>query len=502
MKKIFLIILIILIIISCIIVTFKVIGFSSGSKNQEIQQEDDGIVYAVTQINTKTDNAKALSKDEQNLICATSRGLLKKDSDGKISSDLAESYNVSSDGIEFEFILKDNIYWSDGSKITADDFISFFNDLINTEPSADIEPLLNVFGAADYKKGIGTFDKNVAITKKNNSILIRLNKKNNYFLDELTSPQYKLRKKLVLWADIAKNYKSLPYSGQFYISSFTSDKIALQKNSKSSDANIDKITFSKYQSSEYAMASFEVNKVDVLLNPPFSQIKRLNENDELISVNSDNGLCMALNEKYIQSLEQRREICKYFYKAVEDFEQNNPEIILSAEGGFFLDDKKDPNKLQNRKVIINDAKPQEVISELTLLAVENEGNKDFSEFLKDYLKTNYQIDLKYKLVSENEVKDEKAGGYDIILQSYQGVNNNVFYNQMAGSFTEKQKEMLNQLVNGKEQDYSKLESDIFNEFNVFPLYFYKINIARSEKIANLAIDGNQNIDFSLLGQNN
>ena len=44
------------------------------------------------------------------------------------------------------------------------------------------------------------------------------------------------------------------------------------------------------------MASFEVNKVDVLLNPPFSQIKRLNENDGLISVDSDNGLCMALNE--------------------------------------------------------------------------------------------------------------------------------------------------------------------------------------------------------------
>lgn len=495
MKKVFLII---LVIIGCIIVTFKVIGFGFGSKSQKIQQEDNGIVYAVTQINTKTDNAKVLSKEEQNLICATSRGLLKKDSDGKISSDLAESYNGSSDGIEFEFKLKDNIYWSDGSKITADDFISFFNDLINTEPSADIEPLLDVFGVADYKKGVGTFDKNVAITKRNNSILIRLNKKNNYFLDELTSPQYRLRKKLVLWADIAKNYKSIPYSGQFYISSFTSDKIAIQKNSKSSDTNIDKITFSKYQSSEYAMASFEVNKVDALFNPPFSQIKRLNENNELISVNSDNGLCMALNEKSIQSLEQRREICKYFYKAVEDFEQNNPEIILSAEGGFFLDDKKDPSKLQNRKVIINDAKPQGVISELTLLSVENEGNKDFSEFLKDYLKINYQIDLKYKLVSENEFEEQKTGNYDIILQTYQGVNNNAFYNQMANSFTEKQKEMLNQLVNIKDQDHSKLESDIFTEFNVFPLYFYKINIARSEKIANLAIDGNQNIDFSLV----
>lgn len=51
-------------------------------------------------------------------------GLVKYDSDGKIIPDLAESYEIKDNGKTYEFRLKDNVFWHDGEKFTADD-VSF-----------------------------------------------------------------------------------------------------------------------------------------------------------------------------------------------------------------------------------------------------------------------------------------------------------------------------------------------------------------------------------------
>ncbi len=51
--------------------------------------------------------------------------------------DLAESYNISDNGLIYSIQLKDNIFWSDGSPITAYDFESSFNHLIRTQNSPE-----------------------------------------------------------------------------------------------------------------------------------------------------------------------------------------------------------------------------------------------------------------------------------------------------------------------------------------------------------------------------
>lgn len=51
------------------------------------------------------------------------RGLFKYDIFGNLVPDLAESWEISSDGLTYKVTLKDNQYWSDGTKITSDDVI-------------------------------------------------------------------------------------------------------------------------------------------------------------------------------------------------------------------------------------------------------------------------------------------------------------------------------------------------------------------------------------------
>ncbi len=50
-------------------------------------------------------------------------GLMKATSAGTLVPELAESYNISDDGLNYTFVLKNNIFFHDGTPITADDVI-------------------------------------------------------------------------------------------------------------------------------------------------------------------------------------------------------------------------------------------------------------------------------------------------------------------------------------------------------------------------------------------
>lgn len=60
-------------------------------------------------------------------------GLLKYDPNGHLTLDLAESYEVSSDGLEYTFVLKKNIQWHDGAPLSADDVIFTIRILQNSD---------------------------------------------------------------------------------------------------------------------------------------------------------------------------------------------------------------------------------------------------------------------------------------------------------------------------------------------------------------------------------
>lgn len=61
-----------------------------------------------------------IDKDLTTLVYS---GLLKVDSKGTLSPDIAESYSVSDDGLTYTFKIRKDIYFHDGKKLTPDDII-------------------------------------------------------------------------------------------------------------------------------------------------------------------------------------------------------------------------------------------------------------------------------------------------------------------------------------------------------------------------------------------
>jgi len=65
----------------------------------------------------------ATSDTDKDLTSLIYSGLLKVNSSGKLILDLAESYTISSDSLTYDFILKNDIFFQDGTKVTADDVV-------------------------------------------------------------------------------------------------------------------------------------------------------------------------------------------------------------------------------------------------------------------------------------------------------------------------------------------------------------------------------------------
>lgn len=71
----------------------------------------------------------AVSDVDQDLTELIYSGLMKAGADNTLIPDLAANYQISTSGLEYTFTLKDNAYFSDGVKVTADDVIYTINEI-------------------------------------------------------------------------------------------------------------------------------------------------------------------------------------------------------------------------------------------------------------------------------------------------------------------------------------------------------------------------------------
>lgn len=76
-------------------------------------------------------------------------GLMRYDGEGKLANDLAESYEISEDKMTYIFHLKNDLFWHDGEKLTAEDVYFTFN--IVQDPAYK-SPLRQAWQGVEMKK--------------------------------------------------------------------------------------------------------------------------------------------------------------------------------------------------------------------------------------------------------------------------------------------------------------------------------------------------------------
>ena len=77
---------------------------------------------------------------DRDLVSLVYSGLMKYNEEGKLVPELARSYEISDDGINYTIYLKENAKWQDGATVTTDD-VAF---TIQTEQNPDYGSLQRI----------------------------------------------------------------------------------------------------------------------------------------------------------------------------------------------------------------------------------------------------------------------------------------------------------------------------------------------------------------------
>ena len=486
--------------VSTALVVSFLIGFIDVYRpNTETNNE---LIYSVSTIPTNFKAVGSLDKRSQDIVTATSRGLVELDENNQIKPSLSESVKVSEDGLEYDFKIRSDIYWSDGTRITSKDIATFFREILTEEDEENIAALLNVYGASSFRNGEGSFTEDVGISFGDENIVFRLNSKDDKFIEELTTPQYRVRKNVLLWENIQKNYSELIYSGYYSIEDMNMSEISLKRNDKTSSSIAERIKIISDEGEEIAMASFEIGERDIVINPPKSQLSRLNSEGRLITLKSNRTMYLAFNPKDdVLQANGRGEVYKLINKAFEEYQLENSVYMELAEGSYFREDKEDLAKLQARKVMSTEDKEWVKPKVLRIVAEESSENKEICDYLSSWFENNTDIYLVYDLISKEDLSSiNESNYYDmaIIEGDLTLTNNKSIYNSLLNFLdsSNKEKLLLANTEGERMENFLEIEDDLFNNYRVLPLVFYNDNIAINKKVKNLNLDGHGNINFS------
>lgn len=494
---------IIITIILCIITIVFLLGFIDINQTEQVKSNAD-IVYSVNNIPKDLKSVGALDKREQDIICAVSRGLVQVDIDGNVLPSLAESVDVKDNGIEYDFKIRDDIYWSDGNKITPEDIVKFFREVITEEDEENIQVLLNIFGVQNYLDGNGSFNDTVGITFNNNSIVMRLNSKNDNFLKELSKPQYRLRKNILLWSDIAAKYGEIPYSGDYSIESIDDEQILLTRNEKSNGELAKTIHIMKDAGEDLALAAFEVGNRDIVINPPKSQLSRLKLDNKLVTLPSNRAMYLVFNPINEQmNISSKKEIYRLINNAISEYQQDNSTAVDLSEGCYFRGETEDLSKLQARKVMTNTVDEAVELEDIVLVAEEGLNNKEIINYLTDWFNKNTDIELIGSLIDSSQMNDIKDKSYyDVALINLETnfAKEQNFLQQLSFFIPDELLSRINGLKSEEEKRtaFLEIEDSLFNSYRVLPLLFYNENIAINDGIENISLDGNGNLNFNII----
>ncbi|MDO5018126.1 MAG: peptide ABC transporter substrate-binding protein [Lagierella massiliensis] len=128
---------------------------SKGSAVEEAGKEDGVLDLNIASEPSSIDPALNTSVDGAIMISHMFESLIRWDDDGNgnavLKPGIAESWDVSEDGLTWTFHLRD-AKWSDGKPVVAGDFVYSWNRLVSTETGADYEYMLDMVKGYEEQK--------------------------------------------------------------------------------------------------------------------------------------------------------------------------------------------------------------------------------------------------------------------------------------------------------------------------------------------------------------
>ncbi|HIT91186.1 MAG TPA: peptide ABC transporter substrate-binding protein, partial [Candidatus Merdenecus merdavium] len=220
----------------------------------------------------------------------------------KIVEGQAESYEISEDGTVYTFHLRDDIKWSDGEPVTAEDFVYSWQRLVDPDTASDYNYIIDMVVNANEIMN-GEKDKEElgikAIDEK--TLEITLTNRTPYFLEITAFPNtYPVRKDIVeadptLWSTKPETYVT---NGAYRMEEWVhNSNIKMVKNDTYYDAeNVgpDSIDFVLMDDENSMLTSFNSGDLDFIQNMPVDEIPTLMDEGKITVVPKNSTYYVSL----------------------------------------------------------------------------------------------------------------------------------------------------------------------------------------------------------------
>ena len=258
-------------------------------------------------------------------------GLMQMDADGQAVNAIAESYDISDDGLTYTFHLRADANWSNGDPVTANDFVFAWQRAVDPEIASEYSYVLSDIGQIVNAQEIidGTKDKSeLGVTAVDDKTLeVKLNVPVSYFLSLMYFPTF-YPVNQAFYESVGDTFATSPETtlsnGAFVLDDYqpAATAIHLTKNADYYNADSVKLAGLNYQviqDSQQALMSYQNGDLDTTLvngeqvdqvkdDPAFAAIgagylwyisPNIKEVKELDNLNIRLALTMALNREAI-----------------------------------------------------------------------------------------------------------------------------------------------------------------------------------------------------------
>lgn len=369
--------------------------------------------------------------------------LLTYDEDGEIEYRAAESYEVNDDSTVWTFHLRKEALWSDGTPVTADDFINTMVRSLDPKsgngyaaylyPIRNAEKIYNGEAGAD-SLGVKAVD--------DYTLEFTLEKPCVYFLDLLRLPVY--TPSCTKYADEVgsgwdKDPQTSVSNGPFYLDEYVPEQyFVLKKNDKYWNADavkLDQITYRFFDDQQSMASAYETGEVDVAPALQSSVMELYEGRDDLVVTDTiaTRYIYPNLNVEPLDDVRVRKainlginreELCSMVGDDTEPTVNFIAKYMKDKQsGGYFVDGDKAPfeeNLEEAKKLLAEAGYPDgKGFPKLTYNYPSLEMDSDTAQVLQEQLKNNLGIEIELN-AQELQVNytERKAGNFDLCRMNW------------------------------------------------------------------------------------
>lgn len=369
--------------------------------------------------------------------------LLTYDADGKIEYRAAKRYEVNEDSTVWTFYLREDALWSDGSAVTAADFVNTITRALKPKSgSGYANYLFPIKNAEAIYNGEKEMDSLGVETPDEHTLVFYLEEPCVYFLDLLRLPVY--TPSCAAYADAAdsgwdKDPQTSVSNGPFYLAEYEPEQyFVLKKNPcyrNADEISLDQITYRFFDSQEAMANAYEGGEVDVACGLRSTVMELYAGKEDLLVTDSiaTRYIYPNLNVKPLDDVRVRKALCL----AVDREElcrlvgaDTEPTVnfiakymVNKATGGYYVEEAPKPfeeNVKEAQRLLAQAGYPDgEGFPKLTYNYPSLELDSDTAQVLKEQWKRNLGIEVELN-AQELQVNysERKAGNFDLCRMNW------------------------------------------------------------------------------------